>query len=171
VREIVRDHEGAMNVQSQPEQGSRFEVWLPATRAGGTEVAGAAMLPLGHGETVLVVESEQERLLRDEEMLAALGYEPVGFQRLADALAACSSMPGRFDIILVSHPSHTQGGLDLARTLHEIAPRQPLILATGSTIDISVDALAEAGISEVLPRPLSSTELAAALARWRKNTD
>jgi signal transduction histidine kinase len=171
VREIVRDHEGAMNVQSQPEHGSRFEVWLPATRAGGTEVAGAAMLPLGHGETVLVVESEQERLLRDEEMLAALGYEPVGFQRLADALAACSSMPGRFDIILVSHPSHTQGGLDLARTLHEIAPRQPLILATGSTIDISVDALAEAGISEVLPRPLSSTELAAALARWRKNTD
>ena len=38
------------------------------------------MLPLGRGETVLVVESERERLLYDEEMLAALGYEPVGFE-------------------------------------------------------------------------------------------
>jgi CheY-like chemotaxis protein len=167
VREIVRDHEGAMNVQSKPGYGSRFEAWLPATRAGGTVMAGSAMLPLGHGETILVVESEQERLLRDEEMLAALGYEPVGFQLSADALAAYSATPGRFDIILISHAPQTQSGLDLARALHEFAPRQPLILATAPTIDISVDALAEVGISEVLRRPLSNIELAAALARWR----
>jgi hypothetical protein len=55
--------------------------------------------------------------------------------------------------------------LNLAHALHEIAPRQPLLLATASTIDISVDALAEAGISEVLRRPLTSTELAVALGR------
>ena len=52
-----------------------------------------------------------------------------------------------------------------ARSLHELAPRQPMLLATASTIDVSVDALAEAGISDVLRRPLASTELAAALAR------
>jgi CheY-like chemotaxis protein len=148
-------------------QGSRFEAWLPATRAGDMAVAGPAtsLLPLGHGETVLVVESEPERLLRDEEMLAALGYEPVGFRHAADALAACGSAPGRFDVILVSHGPQTQDGLDLARALHEIAPRRPVLLATASATDISVDALAKAGISEVLRRPLSSTELAAALAR------
>jgi DNA-binding NtrC family response regulator len=106
-----------------------------------------------------------EQLLRNEEMLAALGYEPVGFERPADALAACSSGPGRFDAILVSDESQGKGVLDLAYTLHEIAPRQPLLLATASTIDISVDALAETGISEVVCRPLASTELAAALAR------
>jgi hypothetical protein len=43
--------------------------------------------------------------------------------------------------------------------------RQPVLFATTSTIDVSVDALAEAGISEALRRPLDSTELAAALAR------
>jgi hypothetical protein len=40
-----------------------------------------------------------------------------------------------------------------------------MLLATASTIDVSVDALVEAGISEVLHRPLASAELAAALAR------
>ena len=164
MHEIVRDHDGAMNVQSKPGHGSRFEAWLPAVVADSTAVVGPAM-PLGRGETVLVVESERERLLYNEEMLAALGYEPVGFERPADAIAACRSEPGRFDIILVSHASQTPSGLDLAHALHEITPRKPLLLASASTIDVSVDALAEAGISEVLRRPLDSTELAAALVR------
>jgi DNA-binding NtrC family response regulator len=154
-----------MNVQSNPDHGSRFEAWLPAMTADSTAVVGPAVLPLGRGETVLVVESERERLLYNEEMLAALGYEPVGFERPADAIAACRSAPDRFDIILVSHEAQTQGGLDLAHALHEIAPQQSVLLATASTIDVSVDALAEAGISELLSRPLVSTELAAALAR------
>jgi CheY-like chemotaxis protein len=165
VHEIVRDHDGAMNVQSKPEHGSRFEAWLPAVTADSTAVVGPAVLPLGRGETVLVVESEREKLLYNEEMLAALGYEPVGFERLADAIAACRSAPDRFDIILVSHASQTLFGLDLTHALHEVAPRQPILLAASSTIDVGVDALAEAGISELLHRPLVSTELAAALAR------
>jgi CheY-like chemotaxis protein len=162
VHEIVRDHDGAMNVQSAPGHGSRFEAWLPAAAAT-TAGVGPAMLPLGRGETVLIVEGERERLLYEEEMLAALGYEPVGFERAAEAIAACRLAPDRFDIILVSHASQT--AVDIAHALHEVAPRQPMLLATASTIDVRVDALAEAGISELLRRPLVSTELAAALAR------
>ena len=165
VHDIVRDHDGAMNVQSKPEHGSRFEAWLPAVAADSTAVVGPTVLPLGRGQTVLVVESERERLLYNEEMLAALGYEPVGFERPADAIAACRSAPDRFDIILVSHASQTSVGLDLTRALHEVAPRQPILLATSSTIDVGLDALADAGISDVLRRPLASTELAVALAR------
>jgi len=164
VHEIVRDHDGAMNVQSKPGQGSRFEAWLPAAMEN-AEPIGPPMLPLGRGETVLVVEGERERLLHGEEMLAALGYEPVGFARAADALAACRSAPERFDVILLSHVSQTRNGLDLARSLHEAAPRRPMLLAAASTIDVGIDELADAGISELLRRPLVSTELAAALAR------
>jgi CheY-like chemotaxis protein len=171
VHEIIRDHDGAMNVQSKPEHGSRFEAWLPAVAATSTAVVGPAVLPLGRGETVLVVESEREKLLYNEEMLAALGYEPVGFERPADAIAACRSAPDRFDIILVSHASQTSVGLDLTRALREVAPRQPILLATSSTIDVGVDALADAGISELLRRPLASTELAAALARCLRSLD
>jgi signal transduction histidine kinase len=171
VREIVRDHDGAIGVQSQPGRGSRIEVWLPAIAAGSMVIDTAAMRPLGRGETVLIVESERDRLVRDEEKLAALGYEPVGFELPADALAACRSEPGRFDIILVSHGSQGQDGLKLAHALHQIAPLPPVLLAAPPTVDFSIDMLAEAGISEVVTWPLASTELAAALARWLRASE
>jgi two-component sensor histidine kinase len=165
VREIVRDHDGAINVQSEPGCGSRFEIWLPAVAAGTVVWDGASALPLGRGETVLIVESERDRLLRDEEKLAALGYEPVGFELPADALAACRSEPGRFDVILVSHGAQPDSAVDLARAMHEVSPLQPVLLAVASAVDINVDVLADAGISELLRWPLDNTELAAALVR------
>jgi signal transduction histidine kinase len=165
VREIVRDHDGAINVQSEPGCGSRFEIWLPAIAAGVITADGPLALPLGHGETVLIVEPERDRLLRDEEKLAALGYEPVGFELAADAVAACRSEPGRFDVILISSGWQAQGGLDLARALGVIAPSKPVLLAVASSLDINVDAVAEARISEVLRWPLDNTELATSLAR------
>jgi CheY-like chemotaxis protein len=165
VQEIVCDHEGAMNVKSTPGHGSRFEAWLPIAMAGSAGGTDSTSLPLGDGETVLIIENERERLLRDEEMLAALGYEPVGFERPEDALAACQLAPNRFDVILVSYPSQISGVLELARALHKIAPRQPLLVATSCTFEISVDTVEEAVIAGVLRRPLVSTELAAALVR------
>jgi CheY-like chemotaxis protein len=165
VREIVRDHDAAINVESRPGHGTRFEVWLPAAAAEAAAVADATVQPLGHGETVLVFETDRDRLLRDEEMLAALGYEPVGFERLADAMAACRVAPNRFDVVLISHALSAPDGLDVARALHGLLPRQPKLLAIASTIEISLDALAQAGIAEVLHRPLDSSELAAVLTR------
>src|SRR5271166_2946858 len=170
VQEIVRDYDGAMNVQSDPGRGSRFEAWLPAAAMDGSVALDRSALPLGRGETVLVIESERKRRLRDEEMLAALGYKPVGFERADEAIAACRAAPERFDIMLISHAPNASDGLDVARVLHRIAPRCPVLLATVSTNDISVDALAQAGIVEVLRRPVDNAELAAILARCLRST-
>jgi signal transduction histidine kinase/ActR/RegA family two-component response regulator len=166
VREIVREHGGAMDVWSLPGVGSRFEVWLPCiTTAAPPPRDEVSTLRLGSGQTVLVVEAASERLLADEEMLAALGYEPVGFTRAADALAACRAMPKRFDALLVGHVSSTGSALDLAAALHESVPDVPVLLATGWAEEIGVDALVAAGIAEVVHRPLVSAEMASALAR------
>jgi DNA-binding response OmpR family regulator len=119
----------------------------------------------------MVVESRRERLLQGEEMLAALGYEPVGFERPGDAVEACRSEPGRFDVILVSLVPGTSDGLRLTRELHKLAPMRPLLLAAAPTNNISAGALADAGISEIVQRPLVSDELAAVLARCLRSID
>jgi signal transduction histidine kinase len=166
VREIVREHGGAINVWSSLGTGSRFEVWLPCIAASAAAQRDKApTLRLGRGETVLVIDDASERLLADEEMLAALGYEPVGFTRADAALAACRATPKRFDALLVGHLASAASALDLAVALHELAPDVPILLATASAAESGAEALLAAGIFEIVHRPLISAELASALAR------
>lgn len=166
VREIVEQHGGAVGVQSAPGAGTRFDVWLPSTGSGEPiSVQHAPDVALrGSGETVLVLETDRKRLLRDEDILAALGYEPVGFTGLAEAEAACRTARKRFDIALVCH---LPGGssLDLAASLREAAPGLPIILASPSTHDLAAPLLAASGVTELIHHPLTSAELAGALSR------
>jgi signal transduction histidine kinase len=166
VREIVREHAGTMNVTSMPGEGTRFEVWLPALATAGPALQlDAAVLPLGRGETILMVANESARLLRDEETLAALGYEPVGFTDGRVALAACRNRPERFDAAVVGHLGSVNASLELAAALHQAAPRLPIVLATKSTEEIGADSLMIAGITDVVRWPMAAAEIAGALNR------
>jgi signal transduction histidine kinase len=166
VREIVERHGGAVAVRSAPGAGTRFDVWLPSDRSS-DPVSLQQAPPLafrGAGETILVLEADRRRLLRHEEILAALGYEPVGFTGLAEAEAAGRASRARFDAALVCH---LPGGssLDLAASLHKAVPGLPIILASPSTYDLAAHVLAASGITGMVHHPLMSSELAVALSR------
>lgn len=167
VREIVRQHEGAIGVQSEPGVGTRFEIWLPSAGSGigDAKPRPPSVAERGAGETILVVGSVGEDLLWQEEMLAALGYEPIGFAHPEDAIAACRQAAGRFDLILISNPAGTAAVLDLARRLSRVAPWLPIILATASAKEFSAPRLAGAGVRELIHLPLESAELACLLRR------
>ncbi|MEY9114312.1 hypothetical protein [Bradyrhizobium diazoefficiens] len=153
-------------MQSRPDAGTRFDIWLPSGEPVEPQPAQHGSDPafLGAGETVLVIDTDRRRLLRYEEILAALGYEPVGFTGLAEAIAACRAAHARFDAALVCH---LPGGssLDLAAALHDAAPALPIILAAPSTRDLAMPSLKTSGITELVHHPLASAELASALAR------
>ncbi len=163
VREIVEVHGGAVGVRSTPGVGTCFDVWLPSSSSSEIEHAPALVLR-GAGEAVLVLEADPERLLRYEEILAALGYEPAGFSGLAAAEAACRASRARFDVALVCH---LPGGssLDLASSLHDAVPSLPIILASPSTQELACPLLAASGVTELVHHPLMSAELAAAMSR------
>jgi BarA-like signal transduction histidine kinase len=61
--------------------------------------------------------------------------------------------------------------LEYAATLQTCSPGLPVILAAPSTREWNAPALAEAGIAEIIHQPLSSVELAGALARCMASVD
>jgi hypothetical protein len=109
----------------------------------------------------LVFSPNEETVLRDEETLAALGFEPVGFSRLEAALSACRSGPTRFDAMLVDVPAgeRNRGAITALQTA---CPGCPIIAAVSATPEAwSGDAFAA---NKTLRRPLRSALLSAALA-------
>ena len=114
---------------------------------------------------MLVVEADRERRLRHEEILAALGYEPVGFSYPTEALAALRASPSRFDAaLLCCHLHCVDVMLDLSSDLHAVTPELPSILATASAGDFGAPSLMGAGIAAIVRQPFTSGELADALA-------
>jgi CheY-like chemotaxis protein len=106
---------------------------------------------------VLVLEKDRGRLFRYEEILAALGYEPIGFTTLRE-VALADAARARFDAALLCHQPGTN-------SLHDIAPSLPIILVTPSARDLDAPILVTSGISEVVHDPVTSGELAGALSR------
>ena len=78
---------GGVDVQSQPGAGASFTAYLPS-QSNGAEPAAVAdeAIAGGSGETILLVDDEEALVRVGEEMLAMLGYEPVGFASSTEAL-------------------------------------------------------------------------------------
>jgi hypothetical protein len=164
VRAIASEHGGAMNVSSKLGHGSTFQTWLPQSLFAESGVqAEAHALTRGGGETVLIVEQDADRLLRNEEILAALGYEPVGFCHSESALDACRSAPERFGAVVIGSLAPCEA-LALARRLRMEALRLPVLLVATAD-EVGVDDLVAAGISELITPPLTPGGLASSLCR------
>jgi CheY-like chemotaxis protein len=163
---IVTGQGGAMNVESRPGAGSTFAAYLPLTEepvVDEDEIADASGL-WGRGETILVVDDETPLVLLLEEMLAALRYEPVGFDSSAAALAAFRADPDRFDLILTDALMPEVAGIELAAEAHRLRPGLPILMMTGHFGGLESTEIEAAGILKVLRKPLRSRLLAESLS-------
>ena len=164
VHGIVLDHDAALEVSSRPGEGTTFSVYLPLTEGEPAQEPAALAAPQGSGETILVVDDEENLVLLAEEVLASLGYEPVGCVGASEALRVFRAAPQRFDTVLTDAIMPEMSGLELLAELRQVRPQLPVILVSGYGGPDLKAAAAAAGAQAVLMKPLASVDLARALA-------
>ena len=165
VQGIVTDLGGAIDVASRPREGSRFDIYLPRSDAEAIQKAdGAAPLPRGNGERVLLVEDEKPLMLLTEEMLAALNYEPAGFTRPSEALEEFRADPSRFDAVVLDQLMPGMIGTDLARQMRQLRADVPVVLISGYTGPVLTQQALSAGIDHILTKPLDLRQIAEAMS-------
>jgi len=113
----------------------------------------------------MLVDDEQPLVALGEEMLAALGYEPIGFTSSRQALDSFRADPQRFDLVLTDEIMPELTGTQLAAELHQLRPELPILLMTGyGGVALSQQAR-EASIRAILKKPLQSREIAESIAQ------
>jgi signal transduction histidine kinase/ActR/RegA family two-component response regulator len=165
VHGIVLDHGAALEVSSRPGAGTTFSVHLPLTEGEPAQEPAPLQAPRGKGEAILVVDDEENLVLLAEEVLASLGYEPVGCVGAGEALRVFRAAPQRFDALLTDAIMPEMSGLELLAELRRVRPELPAILVSGyGGPDLNAAATA-AGANAVLMKPLGTVDLAQCLVQ------
>ncbi|MBD9667325.1 response regulator [Variovorax sp. VRV01] len=170
VHGIVNDLGGAIDIATEPApspgHGTRVTVWLPVCCESEAPPARPdPAWPRGNGQVVMVVDDERPLVELAEELLAELGYEPVGFDSSERALEAFLGDQQRFDAVLTDEMLPGMAGSDLALKLLAVRPDLPVILVSGNVGAALEQRAHEAGVVALLRKPLGLQELAESLAR------
>jgi signal transduction histidine kinase/ActR/RegA family two-component response regulator len=166
VHGIVADLGGGICVDSRVGEGSTFNVYLPWQGAvtAPAPLEEEAKVPNGNGETILLVDDEEPLVRLGEEMIARLGYEPVGFTSSMAALASFRAEPQRFNAVLSDEAMPEMTGSELIQEIRRIRPDIPIVLMSGYVTTALSARARDAGVAEVLSKPLVSRDIARSLS-------
>ena len=158
VHGIVKNHDGAILVQTELGKGTEFQVLLPArTEAAGEVNPARQPLPLSNGEHILLVDDEEALVKAIKRLLVRTGYKVTAYADAQAALQDFISRPEDIHLVFTDFTMPGMNGLELASQIHKIRPELPVVIATGYSGDLITSAqLAELpNIRKVVEKPLS----------------
>ena len=163
---VVKNHGGAVTVQSELGQGSTFEVFLPQVQRPETkkEEATTSVLPTGT-ERILFVDDEELLVEMARGMLESLGYHVTVAANGTEAWNLFLEDPSRFDLVITDQTMPDMTGVTLAQKMLKVRKEMPIILCTGYSEMVSAEKAKEAGISAFVMKPVVKKELAETVRR------
>ncbi len=160
VQGIVQQHNGLIQVHSQPGKGTAFHVFLPAI-ADIAESKPEKLIHLPSGnETILFVDDEKDLIQIGVDMLEQLGYHVVAMDNPTQALTKFQNTPAIFDLVITDMTMPKMTGYQLAGEMRKTRPDIPIILCTGAGASDAAERCRAIGIAGLLRKPISLDDLA-----------
>ncbi len=164
---IIQQHNGWIDVVSEPGLGSTFQVYLPCSDdvkpPEAIAPAAATSLPRGR-ETVLIVEDEENLRLLVDTILTEQGYTTLCAENGVEALKIWAQKQKEIDLLLtdIVMPEAITG-LQLAERMLKTRPDLKVIYTSGYSIDLIAKGYALRDGQNFLPKPYPPAKLASAV--------
>ncbi|MBW2645299.1 MAG: response regulator [Deltaproteobacteria bacterium] len=157
---IVTQHQGIINVYSEPGKGTTFKIYLPVIKLGVEEAEKETLPPpKGGTETVLVAEDNKEvrQLLRI--ILERLGYKVVEAVDGQDAVIKFKENRDKIDLAVLDVIMPTKNGKMAYEEITKMRPGMKAIFMSGYSTDIiDKKGILEEGVNFV-QKPIAPNEL------------
>lgn len=159
---IVKQHEGLIEVYSEPGKGTMFHVYLPVSSGAAQEKTGgpADDSVRGGTETILVAEDHAGNLEMVDEMLRKLGYLVVLAKDGEEAVEKFRERREEIALALLDVVMPRMGGPEAYETIRAMNPELPVIFSSGySEKSARLASLVEQGAA-LLQKPYAPKSLA-----------
>jgi PAS domain S-box-containing protein len=167
VHGILHELGGHVLVETAPGQGTTFRLLfpVPAQSLGNTDGdqapdAGGGRVPALSGR-VLVVDDDEAASEFMGDLLDTWGIDATVLPDSPAALQLFRDDPSAFDLAILDQTMPHIKGLELARHFHDLNPGLPIILYSGYSEGVTQEAMAAAGVSARVRKPVDTDQLRA----------
>lgn len=157
---IIDNHGGFINVQSQENKGTQFQVYLPALVSHTQSVNFVEIeSAIGNEELILVV--DDEAIIREitKSSLEAYNYKVLTASNGKEALSIYTKYQEQISIVLLDMMMPSMDGAIAIRKLQQIHPQVKIIAMSGLISEPDESAIANMGVQAFLSKPCTAQEL------------
>lgn len=168
---IMRGHQGAIMVQSQPGTGTRMDVLFPASipavgvAPAPAATASAAQLHPPNKGLLLLVDDEPDVLSLCKRLVERLGFQAVTATDGVEAVEAFMQQPDAFAGCIIDMTMPRMDGVTCVNEIRRIRPNAKVILSSGFTQADITRRFGDAGLSGFAQKPYDLATLRAELQR------
>jgi PAS domain S-box-containing protein len=160
VHGIIKNHRGAISIDSSLGEGTRVDIYIPFSPKESTNtVSEVGSLPTGT-ESILVVDDEPALAEMTSKVLQGLGYTADCMTSSRSALSEFKQTPNKYDLVISDQTMPVMPGSTLATEILRLRPELPIIICTGYSETINEEQAREIGIKVLINKPLDRALLA-----------
>ena len=163
---IVKQHNGAIKVESKLDEGTTFHVLLPRSDQPSELTCPANhTTPFDNGETILLVEDEELARCMTADALSQLGYSVITARDGEEAMRIEQSDSRTIDLLLTDFVVPHVNGAELAQRLKKKIPGLAVVFISGHAPDIIFGSQDGAATHPFVQKPFRLQELARTVRR------